>query len=1216
MAFAHLHVHTYYSILDGQASIKAHFKKAAEDNQPALAITDHGNMFGVKEFLKVAKDFPDVKPIIGCEVYVNPEGRFNKRGKEDQGAYHLILLAKNLQGYYNLVKIVSTGWTEGFYYKPKIDREILEKYHENLICCSACLGGEIPKYINTGRIEKAEETALWYKNLFGEDYYLEVQLHRTEIPGMTTEVEDLQEVANAEIFKMGQRLGIKVVATNDAHFARKEDGPAHDRLICLTTNANYDDPNRMRYTQQEYLKTEEEMRALFPEHPEVIDNTMEIVEKVEKYKIDRDHVLPVFPIPQEFPDSNEYLRHLVYKGAERKYKTITDECRERIDFELATIKKMGFPDYFLIVQDFIAAARSIGVWVGPGRGSAAGSVVAYCLGITNLDPIKYDLLFERFLNPDRISMPDIDVDFDDDGRGRVLQYVEEKYGKDHVSHVVTFGTMATKSAIKDVARIQQVPLQESDRLAKLVPDSFPEQVEKYTDENGEVKEKTKKVKVTVENCVKLVPEMKEAYENSDIPGVKDTLEYAQKLEGTVRNTGVHACAIIIGRDNLTEHIPICIAKDKETGEDMWVSQYEGSFIEDVGMLKMDFLGLRTLSILKEAVNNVKKSKGIEIDIEAIPIDDKKTFELFGRGDTVAVFQFESPGMQKWLRELQPSRFEDLIAMNALYRPGPMDYIPDFVARKKGEQAIEYDLPEMESILQDTYGVTVYQEQVMLLSQKLANFTKGQADGLRKAMGKKLIDKMMELKVKFMEGGAANGHPQDTLEKIWKDWTAFAQYAFNKSHATCYAWVAYQTGYMKAHYPAEFMAANLSKNLNNIEEITKLMDECKRLGRNVLGPDINESERTFSVNKAGDIRFGMAGVKGVGGAIVDSIVACRGNKPFTGVFDFIERASASGNINRKTIESLAYAGAFDSFPEIRRDQFFTENSKGDIFIEALCRYGQKLQSDSLSGGNSLFGDDDEAFKPTPPEIPVPKDYNKLEFLKKEKELVGMYLSAHPLDIYKFEMEHFAQTSLVEAVDMVKAASTDASLQKRELYLAGLITSVSKMVSKKSGRPWVKFAVEDYGGSVEFALFGKDYETFMPFLEEGQALLFKCAIMPRFGGFAKPEEEAKGPDGKPAPVECELKMRRMTLLANTKDEFIKELVINVPVKRINPEFRKELLKQLKEHKGNKMLSLNVLDYENKISVEFFSRKHKIDVNPGFLEFLERNNLECKVQAEVSL
>lgn len=1213
MSFAHLHVHTYYSILDGAANIKSHFKKAQEDKQPALAITDHGNMFGVKEFLKVAKDFPDIKPIVGCEVYLNREGRFSKRGKEDQGAYHLILLAKNLAGYYNLVKIVSTGWIEGFYYKPKIDREILEKYHENIICASACLGGEVPKAINAGNLQEAEETALWYKNLFGDDYYLEVQLHKTELPGYGEEVHQLQNNVNEEILKLGEKLGIKVIATNDVHFTRKEDGPAHDRLICLTTNSNFDEPNRMRYTQQEYLKTAEEMLGLFPQHPEVISNTLEIVDKIEKYKIDRDHVLPIFPLPEEFPDSNEYLKHLVYKGADNKYKTLTQDTRDRIDFELATIKKMGFPDYFLIVQDFIAAAREIDVWVGPGRGSAAGSVVAYCLGITNLDPIKYDLLFERFLNPDRISMPDIDIDFDDDGRGKVLKYVEDKYGKDHVSHVVTFGTMATKSAIKDVARIQNVPLPESDRLTKLIPDSFPDNVEKKKDENGEMIEKVTKVKVTVENCIKLVPEMQQAYHESPIPGVHETLEYAKRLEGTVRNTGVHACAIIIGRDNLTEHIPICIAKDKETGEDMWVSQYEGSFIEDVGMLKMDFLGLRTLSILKEAVSNIKKHRGIDVDIESIPIDDKNTFELFSRGDTVAVFQFESPGMQKWLRELKPNRFEDLIAMNALYRPGPMDYIPDFVARKHGDKKIEYDLPQMEEILTDTYGVTVYQEQVMLLSQKLANFTKGMADGLRKAMGKKLIDKMMELKAKFLEGGESNGHPAEILEKIWKDWTAFAQYAFNKSHSTCYAWIAYQTGYLKANYPAEFMAANLSKNLNNIEEITKLMDECKRMGISVMGPCVNESDRTFTVNKTGNIRFGLAGVKGVGGAIVDSIVACRGDKPFEGIFDFIERAAAAGTVNKKTVESLAYSGAFDSFGEIRRDQFFMTNSKEEIFVEALCRYGSKLQTDTLGGGNSLFGDADEGFKPTPPDIPIPGEWNKLEFLKKEKDLVGMYLSAHPLDMYGFEMKHFVKCTLSEAQELVKQASTDTNLQKKELYLAGLITSVSKRVSQKSGKPWATFTIEDYAGSVNFSLFGKDYETFLHFLQDGHALFMKCAILPRFGGFAKQEE---GQGGKPAAVECELKIRKVTLLANTKDEFVKQFMVNIPVKKISKTFRKEFVQQLKDNRGKKLLSVKALDYENQIAVEFFSKKYKVDVNQGFIDFLEHHNLDYTADMDVSM
>lgn len=1213
MSFVHLHVHTYYSILDGASSIASHFKKAQEDNQPALAITDHGNMFGVKEFFKVAKGFPDIKPIIGCEVYVNPEGRFSKRGKEDQSAHHLILLAKNLAGYYNLVKLVSLGYTEGFYYKPKIDKELLAKYHENLICSSACLGGEIPQKIKRGDIEGAKESIMWYKELFGDDYYLEVQLHKTEIPGYAEDVYEQQVIVNKVIFELSQECGVKVIATNDVHFTRKEDGPAHDRLICLTTNANYDDPKRLRYTQQEYLKTEEEMSALFPGHPEVISNTIEIADKIERYKIDCDHILPIFEIPAEFPDSNEYLRHLTYKGAEKNYKEITPEVRERIDFELATIKRMGFPDYFLIVQDFIAAARGMGVWVGPGRGSAAGSVVAYCLGITHIDPIKYDLLFERFLNPERISMPDIDIDFDDDGRGKVLQYVEGKYGKDHVSHVVTFGTMATKSVIKDIARIQQVPLSESDRLAKLVPDKFPPEIIKKTGENGEEIIEEKKVKVNISNCVKLVPEMKDALESSVIPGVKETLKYAEKLEGTVRNTGVHACAIIIGRDNLTEHIPICIAKDKETGQDMWVSQYEGSFIEDVGMLKMDFLGLRTLSILKEAIANVKKHRGIDVDIDTIPIDDKATYELFSRGDTVAVFQFESPGMQKWLRELKPTRFEDLIAMNALYRPGPMDYIPDFVDRKQGRKKIEYDLPQMEDILKDTYGITVYQEQVMLLSQKLANFTKGQADGLRKAMGKKLIDKMMELKALFFEGGIKNGHPEEILEKIWNDWTAFAAYAFNKSHATCYAWVAYQTAYLKANYPAEFMAANLSKNLNNIEEITKLMDECKRMGIAVLGPDINESEQRFTVNREGNIRFGMAGIKGVGGAVVDGIVEGRKEKPYADIFDFIERASEKGVVNKKTIESLAYAGGFDSFEGIRRDQFFLPNSKNEIFIEALCRYGSKLQSDSLSNGNSLFGDSDEGFKPTPPDIPIPSpEYNKLEFLKKEKELVGMYLSSHPLDMYKFEIRNFAQYSLADVQGLVTKASTDDSLHKKEVYVAGLVSSVSKRVSQKSGKPWMSFSLEDYSASMNFSLFGKDYENFMPFIEESNAIFVKCVIMPKIYG--KPSEQESKENA--APVECELKIRKITLLANTKEEFIKEFTINIPVTVIDKNFRAELIKALKANKGKKALSVKALDYEHEIAVDFFSRKQKVDVTPELIDFLAHHNIEYKVDVQVNM
>lgn len=1212
-SFVHLHVHTYYSILDGASAIKSHFEKAQEDGQVALAITDHGNMFGVKEFLKVAKDFPSVKPIVGCEVYVSREGRFNKRGKEDQGANHLILLAKNLDGYYNLVKLVSLGWTEGYYYRPKIDRELLERYHEGLICSSACLAGEIPQDIRNGNLTGAEETALWYKNLFGEDFYLEVMLHKTEIPGANEEVYPQQLLVNEQLFRMSEKLGIKCIATNDVHFTRKEDGPAHDRLICLTTNAMYDDEKRLRYTQQEYLKTEEEMRALFPDHPEVIENTLEVAGKVETYSIDSKPIMPHFPIPEEFGNSDLYLRHLTYKGAERLYDDLTPQVRERIDFELETIRRMGFPDYFLIVQDFIQAARNMGVSVGPGRGSAAGSVVAYCLGITQMDPIKYDLLFERFLNPDRISMPDIDIDFEDDGRGKVLKYVEDKYGKDHVSHVVTFGTMATKSAIKDVARIQNVPLPESDRLTKLIPDKFPPEIVTVKDENGEERTEEKKVKVNISNCLKLIPELKQAFESSEIPGVKEAIEYARRLEGTVRNTGVHACAILIGRDNLTDHIPISLAKDKETGEYMWVSQYEGSFIEEVGMLKMDFLGLSTLSIIKETLSNIKKHRGIDVDIDRIPLDDKATFDLYSRGDTVGTFQFESEGMRKWLRELKPTRFEDLIAMNALYRPGPMDYIPDFVARKRGEKKIEYDLPEMEEILSNTYGITVYQEQVMLLSQKLAGFTKGQADGLRKAMGKKIAEKMQEMKVAFMEGGRKNGHPEQVLEKIWKDWQSFAQYAFNKSHSTCYAWVGYQTAYLKANYPAEFMAANLSRNLNNIEEITKFMDECKRMGIAVLGPDVNESSSTFSVNKDGNIRFGMAGVKGVGAAAVESIVECRADKPFESIFDFIERVSRLGKVNRKTVESLAYSGAFDSFGTIRRDQFFAANSKDEVFVEALCRYGNLLQADALNSGNSLFGDADEGFKPTPPEIPAPGEYNKLEFLKKEKELVGMYLSAHPLDMYRLEMKNFVPQTLTRVQEMVQRASTEESLRNKDLYIGGLVTAVNKRISK-GGRPWGEFSMEDYEGSLNFRLFGKDYENFMPYMEEGTAVFMKCSIVPRF--FARKDNaEAPRPGEPPAPVECELKIRKTTLLANTKDDFIRELVINLPVTRLNKEFRKDLMKHLKASKGKKMLVVKALDYENRIAVEFVSRKVKVDVSNELIDYLREHDIDHSVVSEIA-
>ena len=1218
MSFVHLHVHTQYSILDGQASIASLFERAKELGMPALAITDHGNMYGVKEFLKVAKKFPEVKPIIGCEIYVTRHYDHKLKDKDHRSYFHLILLAKNYEGYRNLMKIVSTGHIEGKYYdKPRVSHEVVEQYSKGLVCCSACIAGEIPRAIIAGDMKGAEEAVMWHKRVFGEDFYLEVQEHKTQIPGQSQEVYERQLVANEGIFVLAEKTGTKVVATNDVHFTRKEDGPAHDRLICLTTNVFVDDPNRLRYTQQEYLKSEEEMLDIFYKHPETLANTLEVADKIESYKIDKDPILPKFDLPEdflqdidtylekykdiidegrcdkngtergeEFCRSVAYLCHLTYQGAQWRYgDTLTDEQAERIEFELKTNCKMRFPDYFLIVQDFIAAARREGISVGPGRGSAAGSAVAYCLKITNIDPIRYDLLFERFLNPDRINMPDVDIDFDDDGRYRVFQYIEEKYGKDHISHVITYGTMAAKSAIKDVARVSRMSIEESNRLTKLVPDRPFEAT--ITDADG--KKVVKEFKPKLGNCLKY-GELSAELENGS-EQTREVLEYAGKLEGCIRQTGVHACAMIIGRGNLTEYIPISIANDKLTGEEVWVSQYDGHYIEEVGMLKMDFLGLRTLSIIKECQANIKKRFGIEFDIEKIPIDDPEAYALYSRGDTTSVFQFESPGMKEWLIKLQPTRFEDLIAMNALYRPGPMDYIPDFVERKQGRQPIVYDLPEMEETLQDTYGITVYQEQVMLLSRKLANFTRGQADTLRKAMGKKIIDLLNSLKDLFLEGGQKNGHPKETLEKIWADWEKFAAYAFNKSHATCYAWVSYQTGWLKAHYPAEFQAANLTKNLSNMDEIKKIMDDCKKNGIKVLNPDINESDARFTVNKQGEIRFGMGGIKGFGDNIVRAILAEREeNGLFTDIYDFVERMS--GVVNRKAFESLLHAGAFDSFG-ICRKQFVLPGKNGDSFMDTLLRYGELYNKDSMESSISLFGEAEE-MKPERPEIPaMVGEEDILEKLQYEKELVGMYLSAHPLDTYQFELENFTTCQLGELNALV--SECEMKKTKMKVAVAGFITK-SEHITGQSGRPWSRTVIEDFGGSYELKLYGKDHEAYMSYMVQNNTIYIEGEIDEKY--YIKPEDRAQG---KTSPYG--FKVKKVMLLGNVADTYIKGFAINITTPMLTPEFRESLVALIRKNKGNVPLSMYLFDPEKKWNIEFLSRKFRVAVTASFIQELEK-------------
>ena len=1215
--FVHLHVHTQYSILDGAAAISPLIKRAKALGMKALAITDHGNMYGVKNFHDVATD-AGIKPILGCETYV-VRNRFEK-DKDEKAGDHLILLAKNLTGYHNLCKIVSYSFTEGFYYKPRIDKKLLEQYHEGLICCSACLGGEVPQAIMRNDMEEAEQVVRWFKSVFGDDYYLELQLHPSGDPRKDADVYENQLLVNKALLELSAKCGVKYICSNDVHFILAEDAVAHDHLICLNTGRDLDDPNRMRYTFQEYLKSPEEMAQLFPDHPEALATTLEIADKVEEYKLTHAPLMPNFPPPPEFhmpfeelreslvkkiedqeelaridachsveeldawaEESKErseklmtakqfcYLKDLTYKGAHLRYGAeLSEEVEKRIRYELSTIEWMGFPGYFLIVWDYIRAARAMGVSVGPGRGSAAGSVVAYCLKITNIDPLKYDLLFERFLNPERISLPDVDVDFDEDGRDDVLHYCVHKYGQKRVAQIVTFGTMAPKLAIRDVARVQKLALSESDRLAKLVPD-------KVTPDK-------KAGETPFDFCYKESPELA-AERESPNQLIRNTLKYAEKLEGSIRQTGVHACGVIIGQDDLENFAPMAIAKDA----DLNVVEFEGKEVESVGLIKMDFLGLRTLSIIKDAVTNVKNVHGIDVDIDNIPLDDAPTYEVFSRGDTTGLFQFESPGMKKHLRNLKPNRFEDLIAMNALYRPGPMEYIPNFIARKHGLEPVTYDIADMEEYLSDTYGITVYQEQVMLLSQKLAGFTGGEADTLRKAMGKKQRAVLDKMKPKFIEGCSKRGHDAKICEKIWGDWEAFASYAFNKSHSTCYAYIAYQTGYLKAHYPSEFMAALLSRNLSDIKQITLYMNECKRMGIRVLGPDINESLNNFSSNKEGDVRFGLAAVKGVGEAAVESIVAERNkNGKFKDIYDFFERVNYTA-VNRKCLENIAYAGGFDSISGFHRCKFFgtdLRDSSSTTFIEQLVRYGQRFQSEKDNAQQSLFGGGEGVVDIQHPVIPACQDWSTLETLGKEREMIGLYLSAHPLDDYAVIIRNMCKTQLSDLDNL-------ESLRGQEIAVAGMVIATQNLVTK-TGKPWGKFTLEDYNGTHEFALFSKDYENFRKYLFNDYFLFIRGKVQP------KPYNDK----------ELEFKITSMVQLSEMRDTMIKEMYIQLAIEDITREMIEELMHRIKESEGSTTLRVNVYDRDAQVSVNMFSKRHKVSLTSNLVSFLEDNEIKYTI------
>ena len=1223
--FVHLHVHTYYSILDGQSSVQKLVDKAVADGMRGMAITDHGNMFGIKELFnycnKVNGKRKDegkepFKPIFGCEMYVahhRKEDKVKEHG--DMGGYHLIVLAKNYHGYKNLIKLVSRAWVDGYYMRPRTDREDLEKYHEDLIVCSACIGGEVPKKILNDDIAGAREAIEWYRRVFGDDYYLELQRHEVTDPSVRANRETfpLQQKANRVLIELAHEYGIKLICTNDAHFVDQENAEAHDHLLCLATGKDLDDPTRMLYTKQEWFKTRQEMNDVFSDVPEALSNTLEILDKVEMYSIDHAPIMPFFPIPAEFgteddtrkqhspedlyheftSDENgenplpkdeadkkikrlggidklyrikfeaDYLAKLAYDGAKKLYgDPLPNEVAERVKFELHIMKTMGFPGYFLIVQDFINSARDeLGVMVGPGRGSAAGSVVAYCLGITKIDPIKYDLLFERFLNPDRISLPDIDTDFDDDGRGKVLEWVEDKYGHDKVAHIITYGTMATKNSIKDVARVEKLPLPISNALCKAIPDKLPDGL-----------------KMNLPNAIKCVPELRDAEASAD-PQMANTIKYAKMLEGTVRGTGIHACGTIICRDAISDWVPVSTADDKsDPGHKLLATQYDGHVIEETGLIKMDFLGLSTLSIMKETVENIKITHdGYELDLDTIPIDDDLTFKLYQEGRTIGTFQFESAGMQKYLRELHPTVFEDLIAMNALYRPGPMDYIPSFIARKNGKEEIKYDIPCMEKYLKDTYGITVYQEQVMLLSRQLANFTRGESDALRKAMGKKKKAIVDAMKPKFIAGGQANGHDPKVLDKIWGDWEKFASYAFNKSHATCYSWVSYQTAYLKAHYPAEFMAGNMSRCLNDIGKITKLMSECKNMGIKCLGPDVNESWQKFSANKKGEVRFGLAAIKGMGDAAALAIIEeRRKNGPYKDIFDFAQRVNLSA-VNRKAFESLALSGGFDSFG-IKREQYFGKNTKGDSFLDTLLRYGQLYQAEQAEAQNSLFGDTEAVEIATPP-VPEAEQWSTIDKLNKERDLVGIYISGHPLDDYRIILNNMCNTRCNEIDDKTEL------LKKGNITLGGIVTGVRRGITK-TNKNFGIVTIEDFSGAGELALFGEDWGQWSGMLVEGYSIYVEASCTVRF-------KDSKFID---------LKLTRVRFLQSVKEQNIERITINVNPLRLSKTTVEDLNTLINDNPGDTQLYISLHRTDNKGDVLMRSSNKNINVTHEIIELIE--------------